>query len=366
MAKGNLFLGMGRGKVGDVVFYRMNGQQMARVRNRTPKNPRSNEQLYQRAIISTVMKAYSAGKEIFDHSFQGYTVGEGCMRRFNSVNARILRSQLIDDMAKGRKGQEAVARFVAPRSLYPNANFGFQISEGTLNNNLFITKQHDTQPFHQIVIAGNSSQNQTKVVDYLSNLKVYAGDIFTLVQLTINLHDVTYQYIWANDPYANQYSCKFQWTRFEVKDNINDELTLADATFDDVFVITASNNYTSPFDGKTKFQPGGIITGTNLSNAVTVASAVIRSRDDVDLRSTEYLVLTNNPAYGITSDYVLTIWQEEVTKVGQSELILEGGDGPTVQPLSDISEDGIIIPAPVNENPVPITARHKGTRNNPR
>ena len=74
MAKGNLFQGMGRGKVGDVVFSRLNGEQISRVRNRHPKNPRSNSQLFQRAIMATVMQAYSAGKAIFDHSFEGYAV----------------------------------------------------------------------------------------------------------------------------------------------------------------------------------------------------------------------------------------------------------------------------------------------------
>ena len=91
MAKGNLFQGMGRGKVGDVVFSRLNGQQIARVRNRNPKNPRTNAQLYQRAIMATVMQAYSAGIAIFDHSFQGKEVGAQNQRRFMALNAKLLR-----------------------------------------------------------------------------------------------------------------------------------------------------------------------------------------------------------------------------------------------------------------------------------
>lgn len=75
MAKGNMFLGMARGKVGDVVFYRADGQQLSRVRNRNPRNPRTNAQLFQRAIMATVVQAYAAGKELFDHSFQGFQSG---------------------------------------------------------------------------------------------------------------------------------------------------------------------------------------------------------------------------------------------------------------------------------------------------
>ena len=60
---------MGRGKLGDIVLTRIDGQQIARPRNRQPKNPRTNKQLYQRAVMATVMQAYSAGIKIFDHSF---------------------------------------------------------------------------------------------------------------------------------------------------------------------------------------------------------------------------------------------------------------------------------------------------------
>ena len=87
MAKGNMLQGMARGKVGDVVFSRLGGEQIARVRNRHPKNPRTNAQLYQRAIMATVMQAYSAGKVIFDHAFQGREIGAGIQRRFMALNA---------------------------------------------------------------------------------------------------------------------------------------------------------------------------------------------------------------------------------------------------------------------------------------
>lgn len=75
MAKGNMFLGMSRGSVGDVTFYRGRGQQLARARNRAPKNPRSSAQIIQRMILATASKAYSRLKGICDHSFQGVTYG---------------------------------------------------------------------------------------------------------------------------------------------------------------------------------------------------------------------------------------------------------------------------------------------------
>lgn len=75
MAKGNMFLGMSRGSVGDVTFYRNRGQQVARVRNRKPMNPKTEAQVIQRMILATASKAYSRMKGIVDHSFQGVQYG---------------------------------------------------------------------------------------------------------------------------------------------------------------------------------------------------------------------------------------------------------------------------------------------------
>lgn len=75
MAKGNMFLGMSRGSVGDVTFYRNRGNQVARARNRKPANPRSEAQVIQRMLLATASKAYSRMKGIVDHSFQGIQYG---------------------------------------------------------------------------------------------------------------------------------------------------------------------------------------------------------------------------------------------------------------------------------------------------
>ena len=122
---------MARGKVGDVVFSRLNGQQIARVRNRNPKNPRTNAQLYQRAIMATVMQAYSAGIAIFDHSFQGKEVGAQNQRRFMSLNAKLLRSQIAADLNGSVAVASQVGRVVAPGVSSPVAAC-LQVSEGSL------------------------------------------------------------------------------------------------------------------------------------------------------------------------------------------------------------------------------------------
>lgn len=99
MAKDNLFLGTARGSVGDIVFSRLDGQQVARVRNRSPRNPQSPAQMVQRIIMSTVGKAYSFFSEICNHSFEGFETGQLSQRKFMEVNVGILRDMVADALA---------------------------------------------------------------------------------------------------------------------------------------------------------------------------------------------------------------------------------------------------------------------------
>lgn len=96
MAKDNLFLGQARGSIGDVVFYRMGGQQVSRARNRHPRNPQSNLQLLQRIVAITASRAYSLMIPIVDHSFQYKQVGTGNQSEFMRQNVAMLRDKLAD------------------------------------------------------------------------------------------------------------------------------------------------------------------------------------------------------------------------------------------------------------------------------
>lgn len=99
MAKDNLFLGTARGSVGDVTFTRINGVQVARVRNRSPRNPQSPAQMVQRIIMSTVGKAYSLMAELCNHSFEGFETGQASQRKFMEVNVGILRDKISEVLA---------------------------------------------------------------------------------------------------------------------------------------------------------------------------------------------------------------------------------------------------------------------------
>lgn len=102
MAKGNIILGQMRGSIGDIVFWRGNGEQLSRSRNRRPANPRTDSQLTTRIILKTCSTAYS--KLMFDYAnqtFQGAKIGAENQRKFMSANTKILRDYIkqgADDM----------------------------------------------------------------------------------------------------------------------------------------------------------------------------------------------------------------------------------------------------------------------------
>lgn len=102
MAKGNIILGQMRGSIGDIVFYRGNGEQLSRSRNRRPANPRTDSQLITRIILKTCSTAYS--KLMYDYAnqtFQGAKIGAENQRKFMSANTKIIRDYIklgYDDM----------------------------------------------------------------------------------------------------------------------------------------------------------------------------------------------------------------------------------------------------------------------------
>lgn len=328
MAKGNLFQGMGRGKVGDVVFSRLNGEQISRVRNRHPKNPRSNSQLYQRAIMATVMQAYSAGKAIFDHSFEGYAVGAQNQRRFLSLNAKMLRQLVATDINTPLRGDDQKARVVAPGVSVPVAN-PFIISRGSYQQNLFTYSETDKTFYLP------KPNNTETVAAYANRVGLIAGDIYTFIVFA-EKKDIAYQSNMYDDVLASQNYCSFGWVRLIVKENLA-SVTTALQNMSNLFDVQSSGgdfNVTPntlagiDIDGGIGF--ASLITNNIDEYTVKGAIGVIRSRLDQDLRSDSTMYVdygtTAEDMFGIASEYILDEWKNATTSVGDSDLILEGGD----------------------------------------
>lgn len=313
---------MARGVVGDVVFTRQNGQQVSRVRNRVPSNPKTNAQLYQRAIMATIMQAYSAGKAIFDHSFEGYKVGTGCQQRFMKLNTKLLRSAVAADVNAGLIGGACAARVIGPGVVYP-IPWTYQISEGSLTQNIMGPSGY--------LLHFTDIPNET-VAEYFQRMGIRQDDIFTVVAFNCATNssraDVVFSASADADEFGEQTKCIFLFARLRVKPEVfsNANPISNQTLMSDLFYYDLESNYTPSLE--TKRINESILQNDELPESETLYTCgVIRSRDNQDLRSTCVMSWVDNTAkdYGLATNYLLEGWAQGTTRVGDSNLILEGG-----------------------------------------
>lgn len=174
MAKGNLFLGHARGKVGDVVFSRAYGKQITRALPSQVANPRTLGQNTQRCILATIAKAAAALTPIVDHSFANVTYGAESVRHFRKLNMDYLRNMV---MSSGmlynltKKGGSFVPNYV-------------KISEGGLPSFSFDSDAGENPAFAQSAEVFASGEAAITVQDFK---RVYpyiqGGDQLTLVKV---------------------------------------------------------------------------------------------------------------------------------------------------------------------------------------
>lgn len=86
MAQSKGFFGLRKGSTKSLTFSVLDGKQITKDRVYDVKNPRTEAQMRQRMLMTTIGAAYKALKSIADHSFEGYSSGMQCMRQFNSRN----------------------------------------------------------------------------------------------------------------------------------------------------------------------------------------------------------------------------------------------------------------------------------------
>lgn len=319
MAKGNLFQGMARGKVGDVVFSRLNGQQISRVRNRSPRNPNTNKQMVQRAVMANIMAMYSAGQAIFNHAFQGKAVGAENQREFMKSNVNILRSLVVSELNAGTAAANCKGH-VGARGMNIASPFeGAIISKGTYDQSVFT---FENGGFKLPTVNANET-----IGAYAARIGLIPGDLYTFVAYGVGFDDVmanlNVEQESASGNTDRLYNCRFEYVQLKVKENI-----LADTT-----AITAATVITDLFDD---YQHSGepfadefLLTGTiGVQDILSYADAgcigCIRSREYEDLRSNSFLHVSTGK-WGFTTNYLLSVWDETTTLQGTT-LILEGSN----------------------------------------
>lgn len=193
MGKGNLFLGFGRGSVGDITYYRAYGEQVFRGRNRHPANPQTTLQLLQRVVMLTAQHAYSFMSAICDHSFQGRAVGTMSQARFTALNIAKMRQGLASAIEEIITGADPTwygeSNYAAKGSFLPEF-MPYVISEGSI------------QPLVQGWSSGSMTvtpgplgvDENMSYEDFCESFGLQRGDQLTFLQLTIDDSDVTGQF----------------------------------------------------------------------------------------------------------------------------------------------------------------------------
>lgn len=304
-------MGMGRGSVGDVTFYRADGQQLSRARNRKPRNPKSNAQLIQRAISATIVQAYKAGSVIFDHSFEGKSVPGGSQRAFLSTNMRKLREQILAQI--NLTAEQTDASIVSPRAVYPVPN-AYRISEGSLIQNLFVAGEGDENEVKAIPVAALEGET---VSAYLTRLNITPGEIFTVVSFGVVGE--------TNRSSLASLQCTFGFMRLTVKEAAATlAKTVAQATMQEIFDIDSAGAVL-PTDRL--FTAGLSIADLDITGTDRGSIGVIRSNENSGLRSSSDMWLPLDKEsidWGVMPSNLLASWSQDSGGV-DSELILEGG-----------------------------------------
>lgn len=360
MAKVNLWLRGARGKfAGASLSKGTNGETIAR-EVVTPANPNTDKQLYQRMIMATVMAAFSAGKEIFDHSFQGKTKGSECQQEFMTRNLYKLRlavSQDINAIAAGTRTEGTCKTIVVGPRTHNAVPGAFEVSAGTYDQNFFsiMTKTPTANMPYEPTIGIKPSVASETVAQYAKRCGLIPGDIYTLVALSANYEADP---VWvgvdtsgniSGENWDNQLPCYFQFWRLQVKDEVlTDNTTFsynAAGALAKLFNLTDlriiaddnSNRLSSPVSND--FVCADATAQAAAAGASTIcydynfaSFGIIRSRYDQDLRSNTtmktfiHLAPTgqSDPVLevGISAGSALRQWRHGIS-IGGSDLVLE-------------------------------------------
>jgi hypothetical protein len=179
MAKGNMLLGYARGKVGDLVFTRRNGEQVTRPRVRVVNNPKTEGQQIQRMIFASVIAAYSRMKSICDHSFEGVKYGADSQAKFMSENLKRLRAYYPTSADPAKLAEIQAANGMA---------FSLPNDRAAAGTGLIIAKGSLAAPTPAISAAGvlsgfGQAPEDIKISSVLAALGAVPGDQITIVGL---------------------------------------------------------------------------------------------------------------------------------------------------------------------------------------
>ncbi len=161
-----MFLSQARGKVGSVVFSVIKGQQVERVYNPSPANPRSYAQQAQRSLLANMTKFYKRGTQnYYKFAFEDKTNRESDYNAFarnNMQQGAYFTKEMYDNPAVPALGE-------------------FTLTKGSIAHNIGMIIGGDHVIFTQKLGSNITTIGEFSAIIISSNPGVETGDIFTLV-----------------------------------------------------------------------------------------------------------------------------------------------------------------------------------------
>lgn len=169
MAKSKSFFGLRSGSTKSFTFSELNGQQITKEKPEKVKNPRTEAQMRQRMLLSTVSAAYSFLKPICNHSFEGVTYNARSMNKFMSLNLDKFKAASLNDASS------VAFNSYKDKNINPLA---FIVAQGTLQRPSYAM---DTDNAHLVLTSATSTSGFSTAEAIYSALGAQKGDLITFV-----------------------------------------------------------------------------------------------------------------------------------------------------------------------------------------
>lgn len=284
-------------KLGNMVYYTMNGKTYARARVEQVKNPKTAKQMAQRLIFTTAVRSRDALKSIVDHSFENKKYGSESLNYFMKRNLEILRARAAAD--NGLTGS-----FNVPYGITMQAN-PLLVSQGTL-----ASINYDFDEDGLSIYLGQ--EKVTTVGAFLSNnTMIRKGDQITVLLL---MPTSNYEATTASGEGVN--ATRLLKMRITIPANIADDAVFFDAKdgeFGSLLIVEGTEQFTF-----TKNANAHTLYFTDNADQTGNCGCIIVSRPEGNkwLRSTEYLKMNPNYDDGLYNfNDVLNTWMQGTTEI---------------------------------------------------
>ena len=295
MAKGIHVFGQVRGKLGGMVMYRANGEQISRAKAASVKNPKTTGQMIQRMLFGTVAAAYARMKSITDHSFEGVQYGAKSQQKFMSENLKRLRAfypTSADAEALAKIAPVDVLAYAA-KGDPGDSGAGLIISMGSLGEVQVLRSAAGVATGFGAAMSANTVQ------DVLNALGAEIGDQITVVALTSNGVGVQFRksrYVIDNTITAEQLASVWNGGIIDGMDKTKSVLT-------DVRLVPGGKE--------------GVIIPTIAGRTVIAAGVILSRRGSGDkwLRSRAILYNWQSEGPDYSAQYALPTWEYTGTDI---------------------------------------------------